>query len=74
MITVPANALVQPVNERMPAILLPEAERGWLLENAEDVQTFQKMLVPYPSEQMEMEAVGRRPRQNNPQLPLWPSS
>lgn len=56
IITTPANDLVAPVCERMPAILSEKHELEWLgLHNSLD--TLLKMLAPYPSEQMGMYTV-----------------
>jgi putative SOS response-associated peptidase YedK len=51
ILTVDPNALVAPVHNRMPAMLLPEHERLWLDARAED-EPWQQALRPYPSDLM----------------------
>ncbi len=59
IITVPPNAYMQPIAERMPAILRREDERRWLDPNLTDPRHITTMLRPYPSEQMDGYTVGR---------------
>jgi putative SOS response-associated peptidase YedK len=70
IITVPANALVAPIHDRMPAILLPEAEELWLEPDAPLPQVLAS-LRPYPTEEMECAPVSRRlnnPRNDDPSV------
>lgn len=48
MITVEANELVRPMNDRMPAIVQPEQYQLWLDPDT-PVEQLQKMLVPFPA-------------------------
>ncbi len=59
-----ANALVQPVHDRMPAILLPEHEALWLDSAKHDPQALAGILWPYPAELMESYEVS--PAVNSP--------
>ena len=54
IITVAANELVQPVHDRMPAILPPHLEAAWLDNSKFDLEVLNQALTPYPSEKMEM--------------------
>jgi putative SOS response-associated peptidase YedK len=57
IITVAANELVQPVHDRMPAILPPHMEALWLDTSRFDATELCNALAPYPAEEMEMYAV-----------------
>jgi putative SOS response-associated peptidase YedK len=57
IITTQANAIVQPVHDRMPVILSGQAMWDWL--SAPDVQAAQVFLQPYPAEQMVAVPVSR---------------
>jgi putative SOS response-associated peptidase YedK len=57
IITVAANELVQPVHDRMPAILPPHMEALWLDTSRFDAAELCEALAPYPAEEMEMYAV-----------------
>ena len=60
IITVPANELVAPIHDRMPAILAsPEAEAQWL-DPATPVATARTLLVPCPSAELVAEPVSAR--------------
>ncbi|MFH1034706.1 MAG: SOS response-associated peptidase [Pseudomonadota bacterium] len=52
IITVPANGLVSPIHERMPALLTPEAEAAWLNPDLADPAALAGLLRPYPPELM----------------------
>ena len=54
ILTTDANELVAPLHDRMPAILLPEAWDTWLDEDVTDVDVLAGLLVPCPSELLEM--------------------
>lgn len=52
LLTTEANALIQPLHTRMPAVLNPEQHNAWLDPDQQDEETLLDMLQPYPSEQM----------------------
>ena len=52
LITQPANALVEKIHDRMPAILMPEQEALWLDENIAAEEAV-KIIEPYPVEFMD---------------------
>ncbi len=54
IITVAANELVQPVHDRMPAILPPHLEALWLDTSRFDAVELCRALSPYPAEEMEV--------------------
>lgn len=56
IITTPANDLLAPVSDRMPAILLDNNESTWL-DRGNTTETLVEMLQPCPSEQMGMYTV-----------------
>ena len=45
IITTSANALIEPIHNRMPVILSEDAEKVWLNKNA-DIATLKGMLNP----------------------------
>jgi putative SOS response-associated peptidase YedK len=55
MITTPANTLVQPIHERMPAIIPLAQADAWLRGDQP-----QQLLVPYPSAAMTIYQVSRK--------------
>jgi putative SOS response-associated peptidase YedK len=59
IVTGEPNALVAPIHNRMPAILLPEHEAIWL-DNAAEPAIWQDTLRPYPAELMTAYPVSRR--------------
>ncbi len=59
IVTGQPNALVAPIHDRMPAILLPEHEAIWL-DNAAEPAIWQDILRPYPAERMTATPVSRR--------------
>lgn len=59
LITVPPNALVSRIHDRMPAVLLPEDERLWLDETLPPDALF-NLLHPYPMELMSASPVSSR--------------
>lgn len=63
IITTAPNALVEPIHNRMPAILLPEDEALWL-DNSVGVAGWLGVLRPYPAELMTAYPVS--PRVNSP--------
>jgi putative SOS response-associated peptidase YedK len=52
IITTPANSLLKPLHDRMPAIIRPEAYQQWLDPLNSNVDQLQPLLVPYPTEKM----------------------
>jgi putative SOS response-associated peptidase YedK len=53
VVTVPANELVRPLHDRMPAILGPEDHGRWL-DNDTPLKELHALLKPYPAELMEV--------------------
>lgn len=51
IITTTANALVQPIHNRMPVILQPESVAPWL-DSSTDRKQVLELLKPYPAESM----------------------
>jgi putative SOS response-associated peptidase YedK len=60
IVTVIPNALIASIHDRMPAILRPEHETGWLDSTVSDAAELTRWLQPYPSEEMERYRVSRR--------------
>ena len=60
IITVPANALIEPLNERMPVILREEQWPKWLGEVPAHEQEIKDMMRPYPAEDMTLWPVDKR--------------
>ncbi|HEY7117926.1 MAG TPA: SOS response-associated peptidase [Tepidisphaeraceae bacterium] len=52
IITTAANDLMKPIHDRMPAIIPPEDYRCWLDAKDEDAVELEKMLCPYPADEM----------------------
>lgn len=70
ILTTEPNELIQPVHNRMPVILPPEAYDTWLDPHARPKQLL-PLLQPYPSELMTGHAVSpevNSPRNNDPSL------
>ncbi len=59
IITTEANEVLEPVHERMPVILKAENYDLWLDEKEKNTERLQKLLVPYPSEEMASHAVSK---------------
>lgn len=53
IITTAANELMQPIHQRMPVVLPPEACGEWLNPDNEDKEELVKLLVPYARADME---------------------
>ena len=66
LVTVPANARMAPVHDRMPAILPPEHWDSWLDPDAQDAAKLLPLLVPRPDAELEFTPVSRRV--NRPQF------
>ena len=65
IITLEPNEIVKPVHDRMPAILKREHEKLWL-EHA-----FEKLLLPYPAEEMkayQVSTIINSPANDNPDV------
>jgi putative SOS response-associated peptidase YedK len=54
ILTTPANPLVEPVHDRMPAILPPELWDAWLDPAQTDPAKLLPLLQPYPADDMEV--------------------
>ena len=60
IITVPANEVLAPLHERMPAILDQALWAKWLGEDSVKRPEILKMLKPYPAERMRAYRIGQR--------------
>jgi putative SOS response-associated peptidase YedK len=60
IITTPANELLRPLHDRMPALLPPEHWPAWLGETAVSDEELNSMLKPYPGPAMAFWPVDRR--------------
>ena len=52
IITTDANALLQPIHDRMPVVLKEDHYHKWLSNEEQDPEELVKLLQPYPSDQM----------------------
>jgi putative SOS response-associated peptidase YedK len=71
IITTPANPIVAPLHDRMPAILRREDEEEWVARDVTDPTQVERLLRPYPAEGMRLYAVSaavNNPRNNGPEL------
>jgi putative SOS response-associated peptidase YedK len=71
IITTEANKVLEPVHNRMPVILKPEAYDLWLDEKEKNTDRLQKLLVPYLAPEMASHAVGKAvniPGSDSPEL------
>ena len=59
ILTCGPNALTARIYDRMPCILRPEQEDDWLMPENRDPAWLQRLLAPYPAEQMEAFMVSR---------------
>lgn len=59
IITTTANEVLEPVHERMPVILKPENYDLWLDEKEKNTDRLQRLLAPYPPDEMAAHAVSR---------------
>jgi putative SOS response-associated peptidase YedK len=64
IITSDSNELIQPIHDRMPVIIPRDKEDLWLDPHVQDRDALLKLLVPYPSMEMEMYEVS--PAVNSP--------
>lgn len=71
VVTTAANALLKPLHERMPVILARDAEAEWLDPEVTDPLQVERLLQPYPAEEIDLwpvdPAVGNV-RNNDPSL------
>ena len=56
--------MLQPIHDRMPVILPPDAYTAWLDPTVRDVESVQALLMPYPADAMTAYPVSTRV--NNP--------
>jgi putative SOS response-associated peptidase YedK len=71
IITTEANALLQPLHERMPVILNPADYETWLDPIDSDPDLLKAMLRPYPTDQMSTMRVSEevnKPANDSPEL------
>lgn len=59
IVTTPANSLLAPLHERMPAIIPREKRDLWLDPDQQDPDALAPLLVPYPSVKMDAWEVSR---------------
>ena len=57
IITTEANEVLQPVHHRMPVILKAESYDEWLDASVKEEHRLERLLVPYPAEEMSSHAV-----------------
>ena len=70
IITTEPNALIEPIHNRMPAILLGESVALWLDPLTEDPNLLQHLLAPFPAESMEsypVSALVNSPKNQGPE-------
>jgi putative SOS response-associated peptidase YedK len=60
IVTTLPNAVVEPLHDRMPAILREKDEPVWLAEGALNQETLSRILLPYPAEELESYRVSRQ--------------
>jgi putative SOS response-associated peptidase YedK len=71
IVTVPANATVAPIHDRMPAIVPPEAFDAWLDCRGVRAEEAMALIGPAPADQLEMLEVNAKlnnPRAEGPEL------
>ena len=71
IITTEPNELMSTLHNRMPVILHPQDEEEWLDPEVNDPMQVERLLVPYPSAEMEAYPVSRKvgnTRNNGPDL------
>ncbi len=59
IITTEANEVLKPVHERMPVILKAESYDEWLDAKVKNTEKLQRLLVPYPADEMNSHVVSR---------------
>jgi len=60
VITCPARGRLAAVHDRMPVILAPDAAARWLDPTVADAAELERLLVPYPDEELEIYPVSAR--------------
>lgn len=73
IITTEANDVLKPVHDRMPAIVKAENYNEWLNPEIKGVEQLEKMLAPYPANEMNSHMVSRAinsPTNDSPELIL----
>ena len=73
ILTVPANATVGAIHERMPAILPPRHYASWLDVRGVDALTACKLLAPAPDDVLDLFEITtaiNNPRNDNPGVQL----
>lgn len=71
IITTEANDVLKPVHDRMPVILKSQNYEQWLDPKENDTERLQKLLAPYPADEMSAHAVSTSvniPDTNSPEL------
>ena len=71
IVTTEANRLIEPIHNRMPAILSDETQALWLDPMTEDPEILGKLLVPAPAEYMDSYQVSElvnSPKNTGPEL------
>lgn len=59
IITTRANALLKPVHQRMPVILMPEGAADWLASGALESSRASQLRAPFPADKMQSWPVSR---------------
>jgi putative SOS response-associated peptidase YedK len=70
IITTMPNELIEPIHNRMPAIIQPENREQWLNKDVQDTEKLMDLLQPYKAEEMEAYEVGMQvnsPKYNRPE-------
>jgi len=70
IITTPANGIIAPVHDRMPAILRRKEFSHWLDRHVKDLRELQPLLAPYPASEMKLTPVNpvvSNPRNDSPE-------
>ncbi len=73
ILTTKANALMQPIHDRMPVILSPQNEDEWLSPDFTEAVQLEHLYQPYPDDEIQSRPVSRRVnsvRENGPELIL----
>lgn len=71
IITTEANDVLRPIHDRMPVIIQAENYEEWLDLKNKDAEKLEKLLAPYPAEEMDSHAVSRAvnsPTEDSPEL------
>ncbi len=71
IITTEANDILKPVHDRMPVIIKAENYDEWLDPKVKDNEQFEKLLAPYPANEMDSHPVSKAvnsPNEDSPEL------